>query len=113
MSYYSEQDPLLPNDKPAPEIQGSRPQSLNDDSDEELEDTGKLRQKRFDDLTTSITGLVVPVIFTVAVLVILLLPGGVLRGIWGDGWWPGPQTIEERVNRILTDTPLIGISYGP
>jgi membrane dipeptidase len=102
MSYYSEQDPLLPKDPPAPEIQGSRPQSLKDTGppQAELGETeAKSRTRAFNDILAVILGLCF-----FATLAFIFVPDDVL-----DGIRPGPRTIEERVTKILTNTPLIGI----
>jgi membrane dipeptidase len=100
MSYYSEQDPLLPKDEPAPEIQGSRPQSINDVtvSHAEVGDI-KPRTGAFNDILAVM--LAFCFFFTLA---FIFVPDDFL-----DGLQPGPRTIEERTNKILTNTPLIGI----
>ena len=104
MSYYTEQDPLLPKDKGAPEIQGSRPQSIKDVGVQEAEvcehDDDIPRRKIFGDIMPLIFGFCL--LFSFA---LIFLPEGIL----GDER-PVPRTVEQRVNRILTDTPLIGIS---
>jgi membrane dipeptidase len=103
-----ETDPLLPRDKPAPEIQGSRPQSINDvvDRDEPRwnEDSAAESRMGFGDIFALMMGVTTLVFFLV-----LLFPNG-WKSIWGDGLW-GPHTIDERVNSILTRTPLIGSLY--
>jgi membrane dipeptidase len=108
MSYYSEQDPLLPNDKQAPEIQGSRPQSFKDVTVSEAE-RGEVPRNEdipariaFNDILILMLGLCV-----FLVLGFMFVPDDAL-----DGWQPGRRTIEQRVNKILTSTPLIGIFYS-
>jgi membrane dipeptidase len=108
MSYYSEQDPLLPNDKQAPEIQGSRPQSLKDVTVAEAE-RGEVSRNddipariAFNDILIMMLGLCF-----FLVLGFMFVPDDAL-----DGWQPGRRTIEQRVNLILTSTPLIGIFYS-
>ena len=109
MSYYSEQDPLLPNDKQAPEIQGSRPQSFKDVtvSQAELGHTPQAdasndehTRSTFNDIFVLFLGLCF-----FLTLGFMFVPDDAL-----GGWEPGPRTIEQRVNKILTNTPLIGIS---
>jgi hypothetical protein len=103
MSYYynnrtTEQDPLLPRDEGAPEIHGSRPQSINYEETEVFEEDEKPQRQPFKD--------VLPLIFGICILLSLafiFLPEDTSRG-----QKPEPTTIEQRVNRILTDTPLIG-----
>jgi membrane dipeptidase len=106
MSYYTEQDPLLPKDKGAPEIHGSRPQSIKNvgnDANEEAEvfedDDDTPRRKILGDIMPLIFGLCL--LFSLA---LIFLP----EDIFGDQR-PVPKTVEQRVNKILTDTPLIGI----
>ena len=105
MPYPTEQDPLLPIDKPAPEIQGSRPQSIKDVGDVETQpQDNHVRPPRslLDNLMTMMIGLC-----AVAVIIVIFMPEWFLGDIGGD-WRPPPRTLEERVARILTDTPLIG-----
>ncbi len=105
MSYYSEQDPLLPKNAPAPEIQGSRPQSLKDVTVSraelgEAEAEAKPRPRAFNDILAVILGLCF-----FATVAFIFVPDDIL-----DGLQPEPRTIEQRVNKILANTPLIGIS---
>lgn len=99
---YQETDPLLPRNKPAPEIQGSRPQSINEVGAEDTisPDVGSTSKPRLGmgDIYALLFGLI-----TLAFFAILLFPDG-FKDVLGDG----PQTIDERVNSILTRTPLIG-----
>ena len=106
MSYPKEQDPLLPKQSRAPEIHGSRPQSFNDDVD--IEPTTSQREvnmppraKTINDLMAMVFGLCVALS-----LIFVFLRDDLFDGLLPR---PTPATIEERVNHILTDTPLIGI----
>lgn len=111
MSYQpSELDPLLPKDKPAPEIHGSRPTSFNGDiGDVEIQrqecvdeaERGVERaptRKLINNFMTFVLGLCILVSFW-----FIVLPD--------DIWREKPKTLEGRVNRILTETPLIGKKY--
>lgn len=113
MSYYSpkEQDPLLPKDEPSPEIQGSRPQSIYYDQgqEEHMNRDSKYapprtvlsqRQRSKANWLACVGGL-----FMLATVAVVFFPDQ----IFGDGR-PVPKTIDQRVNRILEDTPLIGNS---
>jgi membrane dipeptidase len=128
MSYYTEQDPLLPNSKQSPEIQGSRPQSINNDNDNDNDNyngTGngnsqgnRNQPNTYDyasdkDMPTQrsvfvtmafniLLGLII-----VAALAITLFPDEILGG--GGLLRPKPRTLDGRVTRILETTPLIGI----
>jgi membrane dipeptidase len=100
---YQETDPLLPRNRPAPEIQGSRPQSINEVGNEDAispdtEITSKPRMG-LGDIYALLLGLIALAFFAV-----LIFPNG-FKEVLGDG----PQTIDERVNSILSRTPLIGI----
>ena len=101
--YYTEQDPLLPKDKGAPEIHGSRPQSINNVGNEEAE----VFEEDDDPPRRKILGDIMPLIFGLCLLfsfALIFLPEDIL----GDER-PVPKTVEQRVNKILTNTPLIGI----
>jgi hypothetical protein len=108
---YQETDPLLPRNGPAPEIQGSRPQSINDvdTGDTVSPDVGSASKPRMSrgEIYVLLFGLI-----TLAFFAILFFPIG-LKDVLGGG----PQTIDDRVNSILTQTPLIGSPlsniYGP
>jgi membrane dipeptidase len=113
MSYYTEEDPLLPRDRQAPEIHGSRPQSIKEDyittetdqlsNDDEL-DVGRPNRRNFSDYMGLILGLCI-----FSSLILITTPEAIFRDIFGDRR-TGPQTIEQRANKILTENPLIGIS---
>lgn len=104
---YTETDPLLPRDKPAPEIHYSRPQSINDvdGGDAMAGSAGEDNMPRWgvNHMIATCAGLI-----TVVFLIIVILPEG-FRSVWGDGPW-APLTIDQRVNRILSETPLMGIA---
>jgi membrane dipeptidase len=102
MPCYKEDDPLLPKDNRSPEILGSRPQSINyvtGEAQEEKDDDQSPNNAR-NSLGALILGL----------CIILSLSFFVLPWLddLGSDIKPGPRTIEQRVNKILTDTPLIG-----
>lgn len=117
MPYYTEEDPLLPKANRSPEIQGSRPQSIKESYtttetetitpepkqpsyDDELS-VGRPKRRSIFDYCYLIFGLCV-----VLSLIFLAIP----QGLWDDVFWDTrPHTIDERVSRILTNTPLIGI----
>ena len=107
--YSTERDPLLPNDKRAPEIQGSRPQSINNEYaiEERVSDDDNSPQRNgLNDLMAVIFG-----ICLFGILFLVVFPDGPLGDLFGDRR-PTPKTLEDRVNRILEDTPLIGMSYA-
>ena len=114
MSDYTEEDPLLPRERPAPEIHGSRPQSIKEDyitsEPDGLAtdaygklDVGRRNRRTFSDYMAMALGLCI-----LSALILMAIPQTFFGDIFGDRR-PGPQTIEQRVNKILTDTPLIGI----
>ncbi len=108
MSYYSEQDPLLPNDKQAPEIQGCRPQSVKDVT---VSDAEHGEVPRNDDIPARIAFNDI-LIFMIGLCVFLVLGFMFLPDDTFEGWQPGRRTIEQRVKKILTTTPLIGIFHS-
>ena len=104
-NHHTEVDPLLPNDKRAPEIQGSRPQSINDEyviEEQVSDDERRPRRNGFADFMAMVFG-----ICFFAGLFFILFPGG---DLFGDEQPKSPKTLDERVTRILEDTPLIGIN---
>lgn len=100
---YRETDPLLPRNSSAPEIQGSRPQSINEAANGEARspDAGITSKPRMGlgDIYALLMGLV-----ALAFIAMLIFPNG-FKDVLGDG----PQSIDDRVNSILSRTPLIGI----
>jgi membrane dipeptidase len=108
-NYSTERDPLLPNDKGAPEIQGSRPQSINNEyviEEQVSDDDNSPRRNSLNDLMAIVFG-----ICFFGIVFLVLFPDGPLGDLFGDRR-PTPKTLEERVNRILEDTPLIGMCYA-
>lgn len=109
LAMYHESDPLLPKDEPAPEIHGSRPQSINDINDRRKTDdylgveADKVvnSRKGLGDVAALFVGFII-----VASCALVLFSDGVHR--IGDILNPTPRTIDQRVARILRDTPLIG-----
>lgn len=99
----SEQDPLLPQNKGAPEITGSPTLSIYGnnciENGETTEDGGNQRRQT----ARSERSYGFLIIFIVICFALLFYLGQFL----GDRR-PTPKTLEERVNRILSDTPLIG-----
>lgn len=111
MSSY-ESDPLLPKHQSTPEIHGSRAASINDigvsgagESDEVQEKPNPLRQRtvgRF--LVNCIFG------FLLCVFVLFALNPFAVSDPANGGNPPWrPTTIEERVHKVLTEHPLIGM----
>lgn len=102
----SEQDPLLPGDKGAPEIHGSRASSIYDNSftvnERPTEEDGQQRQQ-----PASRGKLLELVIYFAVYVALLFVSGSFFLGQLGDQR-PEPKTLEERVDRVLSDTPLIG-----
>lgn len=98
MASYTEQDPLLPGDKRSPEIHGSRAQSINDDYAKETLGEERPGRSVWNDLGAMLLGICI--VFSLAMI---FLPSDT-----GEDERPVPRTIDERVNRILEDTPLIG-----
>lgn len=105
MPSHTEDDPLLPRKQYSPEIKGSRPGSINDArhfTEIEVEDEADTAgQRRFRDSMTMVVGLCL--IFS---FIFIFFP----QDSSPDGR-PVPVTIDQRVERILTDTPLIGQRY--
>lgn len=109
MPFLTEKDALLPQNDKTPEIIGPRPSSSKnfydaeaDIADNEGEDEDDFDPKRH--LVNDIMAMVFGLALLLSV-VFIFLPDS----FWGDK--PGPMTIEQRVHRILSDTPLIGMSF--
>jgi len=102
MTSYREDDPLLPKTRNSPEIKGSRPSSISDVytfkelNGQEEDDVSERR--RFNDSMAMVVTLCLLVSF-----IFIFFPQDSSKDTR-----PIPTTIEERVERILTDTPLIG-----
>ena len=103
----SETDPLLPRNRPAPEISGYgysqfpneqlSEQEVKDGDDEDID-------SRPSPLSTILALFTIVVSF--ALFIALLVPGGL--GSSGDETKNKSMNVKERVNKILTKTPLIG-----
>jgi membrane dipeptidase len=108
-NHYTEGDPLLPKDKGAPEIQGSRPQSINNEDaiEEPVSDDGNGTTRNGH---TGLVAMLFSICLFGGIFLMLLFPDGPLGDLFGEKR-PTPKTLEERVNRILEDTPLIGILF--
>ena len=107
---YRETDPLLPNDRPAPEISGfgspacaesaeSPQHAYNSDEELTVVESAEAERQRSVNLH-SLLLTAITVLVWAAILAAVIIP---TRAIWR-----GRLTIEERVGRILSDTPLIG-----
>jgi hypothetical protein len=106
--FYTEQDPLLPRDKGLPGIRDSHPQGINRNVENTTNHASRKSRKAFNDSMTVVLALCSAIIFTM-----LFLPTNLFAGLFDHRWRFGhqkPLSIQERVDRILTDTPLIGIS---
>ncbi|KAL3418195.1 membrane dipeptidase [Phlyctema vagabunda] len=100
MAYAKEEDPLLPRDRQAPEIQSSRAGSINDIRNEEAQEPksdARPSRQVLNDLMALVIGLSAVFVFAT-----VFFPSDV----FGDGK-PQPKTIDQRVSSILADTPLI------
>jgi membrane dipeptidase len=99
----SEQDPLLPQDKGAPEIYGSRAPSIHtgyastEEPVPEEDDNQRFRRN-----------LLASVKFILVDVALLLLFGLIFLGRFPGDTKQEPETLEERVDAILSNTPLIG-----
>jgi hypothetical protein len=102
----SEEDPLLPWDKGAPEIHGSRASSLHDNSNTFNERTTEEDDQQRQQPASRGKSLEV-VIYFIIYVALLLFSGKFFLGQLGDQR-PEPKTLEERIDRVLSDTPLIG-----
>lgn len=103
----SEVDPLLPKNDPAPEISGYGYSKLSKGQFESAEDAEyeeSLPQADVSSLKSILALFAVVVGF--ALLIALLVPGGL--GSVPKSAKNESQTIRARVNKILTETPLIG-----
>jgi len=105
----TEQDPLLPHDKPAPEITGygySRETNNQYDYSQEdgVDDTEPIRSSSASPLST-IFGLFT-IIVGFALLIAVIVPGGIELP-W-DNTKNKTLSTKARVDKILSETPLIG-----
>ena len=111
-NYYTETDPLLPNDKGAPEIHGSRPQSINNEYVNVIEEQASEVENRpqSEGLSEGLRSFV-PTVFVFiffSFIFLIIFPDDILGDLFGDKR-PTPKTLDERVARILEGTPLIGM----
>jgi hypothetical protein len=102
MSYSTENDPLLPRDSQSPGIQCSRSQSIGDveEKDQEIIEDHRTWRKGMDDAGSMLLRFCLIVALSLGVLYLGSQKQGDQR--------PVPKTINQRVNRILESTPLIG-----
>jgi hypothetical protein len=98
----SEQDPLLPQDKGAPEIYGSRAPSIHNGYASTEEPVPEEDDQRFRRI------LLASVKFILVDVALLLLFGLLFLGRFPGDTKQEPETLEERVDAILSNTPLIG-----
>ncbi|KAM0126450.1 hypothetical protein ACHAP3_009260 [Botrytis cinerea] len=97
---YTEQDPLLPPERSSPEIKDSK--ETQNGCDEPPNGRGK---RPFSDLMAAVLGLC-----SLLILTMLIIPDGFVDDVFNHHWPFGnqePKTVEERVDRILSETPLI------
>jgi len=104
MARYSERDPLLPQTNQSPEIHTSRPQSINYDADispgkAEAQDNDEPARRIFNDAMALVLGICIFISFGLVAF---------HDEIFKDKE-PMPDTLHGRVERILTNTPLIGL----
>ena len=106
---YDETDSLLPKDKPAPEIMGSRPTSIRNvvapDEQGWEEDESEKSFRNYGDISSLFIILILFVL-----LALLAFPNAFKRILQGPRQ---PQTLDEKVNAILSQTPLIGTIHIP
>ena len=110
----SETDPLLPKNKTAPEISGygfSKSSEVHvDGEDRYQQEADQERESSASEAGPSPLRTIIG-LFTVVVLfslfVSFFVPGG-LGHLWDDTFKKQPQTINARVNQILSENPLIG-----
>ncbi|PQE17832.1 membrane dipeptidase protein [Rutstroemia sp. NJR-2017a WRK4] len=103
--FYTEQDPLLPRDKGMPGIRDSHPPGINRNVEHTTNHASRKSRNAFNDSMTVVLALCSAIIFTM-----LFLPTNLIGGLFDHRWRFGhqePLSVQERVNRILTDTPLI------
>lgn len=103
----SEVDPLLPKNDPAPEISGYGYSELSRGQFESAEDPEYEESPPQADVSPlkSILALFA-VVVGFALLIAVLVPGGIGSGLKSSK--NESLTIRARVNKILTETPLIG-----
>ena len=109
----NEYDPLLPRDKPAPEISGygystSSSKQYQGNAEEEIEETTKLElqvNSRDSSPLSTTLGLFV-IIVSLSIFIALLVPGG----LWSSLRDAKNETLstKARVDSIMSKNPLIG-----
>jgi hypothetical protein len=106
----SEEDPLLPRNKGAPEIHyGSVADNSYEQQGQEVDDKGtQLSDSRSSPLRAFFTLFTIVVSF--ALLITFLTPDGIHIPSWKDPFRTEPRSLEARVNKILSENPLIGIT---
>lgn len=97
----AEEQSLLPRSKNAPEISGSRPQSINLNGSISNDEVAQFNICNPQQPSRSLRAILSTGLLLIG-LVVLLFWRPFLSAR------PEPRTLEERVNRILSDTPLIG-----
>ena len=113
----NEFDPLLPRDKPAPEISGygysKTPNEQYRERQEQQQEEGDDNAPKEADQATISLPKAIFALFTIAVLfaifIALLVPG------WLGSLWEGPAknetlTFKARAEKIMSESPLIGHS---
>jgi hypothetical protein len=102
----SEQDPLLPHGRAAPEIHGSRAPSINNgytSTERAIQEDDQQRQR-----AANYRRLLNWVVFFIIVVALLFFTDKYFLRRLPDDKRSQPSTVEERVDRILSATPLIG-----
>lgn len=100
----AEEQSLLPKSKGAPEIYGSRPPSLNNGTSSNEEEAAEWNSYRPRPSSRNWPATLSLGLLFVGLVVLLFSQSVDLPS--------KPKTIEERVYRILSDTPLIGRHFG-
>jgi membrane dipeptidase len=99
----TETDLLLPRDKPAPEIHGSSSRIINveatgvDAAEIDIDERPRIG-------VNEIIGFCAAIL-TVSFILIAIIPDGFFKHLFPG--WHQPLTLDGRVSKILTDTPLI------
>lgn len=109
----SELDPLLPKNKPAPEISGDGFEHNAPEVQDQEERKRRVAEEEDLNMVSSSSSLrTLVILFTVVVgfgiFLSLLVPGGFgISWPWGEPN-KGSTNIQERVSKIMRETPLIG-----
>ena len=107
----SEYDPLLPRDKPAPEISGhgfskSSSERYQEQDEEEVNETSRVELQTASSLLKTVIGFFT-VVVSLSLLIALLVPGG-LGSSWKKNVKNNTSSIKVRVDSIMSQNPLIG-----